>query len=65
MPNRKELKIDDVTMLSNPERERICRKVQRNKNKKVKNFLTPEKVKEVLFNIAEISVIATIVLLVA
>ena len=57
--------LDAVTMLSNPEREKICRKAQRNKNKKVKNFLTPEKIKEVLFNIAEISVIATIVLLVA
>lgn len=62
---RKELKIDDVTMLSNPKRERICRKAQRTKNKKVKNFLTPEKVKEVLFNIIEVAVIVTIVFIVA
>lgn len=61
----KEKELNAITMLSNPKRERICRKAQRTKNKKVKNFLTPEKVKEVLFNIAEISVIATIVLLVA
>lgn len=57
--------LDVMTMTSNPEREKICRKAQRNKNKKVKNFLTPEKVKEVLFNIAEIAVIVTIVCLVA
>lgn len=57
--------LDVMTMTSNPEREKICRKAQRNKNKKAKNFLTPEKVKEVLFNIAEIAVIVTIVCLVA
>lgn len=63
MRNKKEL--DAITMLSNPERERICRKAQKNKNKKVKNFLTPEKVKEVLFNIIEVAVIVTIVFIVA
>lgn len=57
--------LDVMTMTSNPERERICRKAQRNKNKKVKNFLTPEKVKEVLFNIIEVAVIVTIVFIVA
>lgn len=57
--------LNAITMLSNPKRERICRKAQKNKNKKVKNFLTPEKVKEVLFNIAEIAVLVTIVCLVA
>lgn len=52
-------------MTSDPERKKICRKAQKNKNKKIKNFLTPKKVKEVLFNIAEIAVIVTIVCLVA
>lgn len=61
----KEKELNAITMLSNPAREKICRKVQRNKNKKVKNFLTPEKVKEVLFNIIEVAVIVTIVCLVA
>lgn len=59
----KELNV--MTMTSNPERERICRKAQKNKNKKVKNFLTPKMVKGVLFNIAEIAVLVTIVCLVA
>lgn len=63
MSNTKELDIMSIT--SDPKRTKLCRKVQRNKNKKVKNFLTPEKVKEVLFNIAEIAVIVTIVCLVA
>ena len=61
----KEKELNAMTMISNPERERICRKAQRNKNKKIKNFLTPEKVKEVLFNIIEVAVIVTIVCLVA
>jgi len=61
----KEKELNAITMLSDPERERICRKAQRNKNKKVKNFLTPEKVKEVLFNIIEVAVIVTIVFIVA
>lgn len=42
----KEKELDVVTIISNPERERICRKAQRNKNKKVKHILTP---KDVLF----------------
>lgn len=57
--------LNAITMLSNPKRERICRKAQRNKNKKIKNFLIPEKVKEVLFNIIEVAVIVTIVFIVA
>lgn len=61
----KEKELDIMSITSDPKRTKLCRKVQRNKNKKVKNFLTPEKVKEVLFNIAEIAVIVTIVCLVA
>lgn len=57
--------LDVMTMTSNPEREKLCRKAQRNKNKKAKNFLTPKMVKGVLFNIAEIAVLVTIVCLVA
>lgn len=63
MTKKKELDIMSIT--SDPEREKICRKAQRNKNKKAKNFLTPKMVKEVLFNIAEIAIIVTIVCLVA
>ena len=58
-------KLDVMTMTSDPERKKICRKAQKNKNKKIKNFLTPAKVKEVLFSIAEIAVLVTIVCLVA
>lgn len=61
----KEKELNVMTMKSNPERERICRKAQKDKNKKVKNFLTPAKVKEVIFNITEIVIVITIILLVA
>lgn len=63
MNDSKEL--DVMAMISSPEREKICRKAQKNKNQKAKNFLTPEQVKEVLFDLAEISVIVTVVLLAA
>lgn len=61
--NKKELDIMSIT--SDPKRTKICRKAQKNKNKKAKNFLTPARVKEVLFDLTEISVIVTVVLLAA
>lgn len=61
----KEKELDIMFITSDPKRTKLCRKAQKNKNKKVKNFLTPKMVKGVLFNIAEIAVLVTIVCLVA
>lgn len=63
MKTKKEL--DVMTMTSNPEREKICRKAQKQKNRKEKHLLTAKQLKQMFFNIAEIAIIVTIVLLVA